>query len=184
MQMTKRDIADIVLVWMVFSTLFHFLMGIAQFLALVVAPGLRESTQLMAITGFEALYVLIVLLLCYIVLFKRAAILSFLFPDAREKELSIPFGMDSLASYAFWLRLFSIYICVSSGTSFFGHLVAGAAVGGQFGAERFLIRTSMPTLVSAVLAGLIVWKADWIAEKLQKIGTDRGRVNNVDAKNQ
>lgn len=185
MRMTKRDIADIVLVWVVFSTLFHFLTSLVPLLAwAVLPPGSTEAKNVIATFGFMTIYVLVLLLLCYLLLFKRAAILSFLFPDAGEKELSIPAGMDALVSYAFWLRLFGVYICISSAISFFGYLATSAVMDWQFGNTGWYLRNSMPSLISAVLAGLVVWKAEWIAAKVPKmITSDEARPNDIDAEN-
>ena len=116
MQMTKRDIADIALVGIIFWLLFQFLMGL---LSLVANLGLFEHSRVPHNTGntgvviaVEAVYVLVLLILTGLLLFRRSAVLSFLFPDAQEKELSIPSGVESLASCGFWIRLFGIFLFV------------------------------------------------------------------------
>jgi hypothetical protein len=46
------------------------------------------------------------------------------------------------------------------------------------------MRTSVPELVGVILAAAIIWKADWIAEKLQKIvATDKGGLDTADKDN-
>jgi hypothetical protein len=193
MPMTKRDIADIMLVGMIFWLLFQFLIGV---ISIVVSLGMPQSMELRnagpfnaayvnmgAATAFNAVYVLVVLALSYILVFKRLAILSFLFPDGQEKEFSVPSGMESLASYGFWIRLFGIFLFLSYGIKFFGSLTADVAMDWQFNAGvRLWAMTSGPMLLSTILAGVIVWKADWIAEKLQKIGADKERATDSDAK--
>ena|ERR1035437_6619603 len=184
MQVTKRDIADIVLVWILSSVLLSLLMGIAMLASYMgTARGPTEFTHQVMVFGFAALQVFVLLLLGYVLLFKRAAILSFLFPDAQEKEIAVPAGLEVLASYAFWIRLFGIFEFLSLGVQFIGHLATSAAMEWPFLESRSLIRTG-PELVGVILAAAIIWKADWIAEKLQKIGPDKGCANAVDAKNQ
>jgi hypothetical protein len=182
MPMTKRDIADIALVGIIFWLLFQFFMGLLSLIAnLGMFPHRTEPQNTGVVVAFEALYVLVLLVLSYLLLFKRSAVLSFLFPDAQEKEVSIPSGMESLASYGFWIRLFGIFLFLSYGIKFFGSLTAVVTMDWQFNAgARFWAMTSGPMLLSAILAAGIIWKADWIAEKLQKIGADKERVTDKD----
>ena len=75
--------------------------------------------------------------------------------------------MEVLASYAFWIRLFGIFKFLSYGVDLISQfatsmvLAANAPMEWQFSDSRSLVRTSVPRLVSVILAGLIVWKADW-----------------------
>jgi hypothetical protein len=168
MQMTKRDIADIVLVWILFSVILMLLMAIAveaSFINMAVDPTTSIHTAIFL--GFEALRVLLLLLLSYALLFKRPAVLSFLFPDAREKEIAVPAGLEVLGSLAFWIRLFGIFKFLSYGVQFIGHFGTSAVMEWQF-LDLRSFRTCVPNLVGAVLAAAIVWKADWIAEKLDQ----------------
>ncbi len=174
MQMTKRDITDIALVWILSSVLLNLLMSIAMLASYMGTATIGLSfSNLAMFLGFEVLQVLVLLLLGYVLLFKRTAILSFLCADGREKEIVVPAGLEVLTSYVFWIRLFGVFKFLSFGVQFIGHLATSAVLAAnapmewQFSDSRSLMRTSGPELVGVILAAAIVWKADWIAEKLR-----------------
>jgi hypothetical protein len=166
MPMTKRDIADIVLVWILSSVLLSLLISIAQVSFIGMARGPKEVANQAIFFGFEALQVLVLLLLGYILLFKRPAVLSFLFPDGREKEIAVPGGLEVLTSYAFWIRLFGVFKFLWLGVQLIGHLATSMAMEWPF-LELRSFRSSGPELVGVILSAAIIWKADWIADKLQ-----------------
>jgi hypothetical protein len=173
MQMTKRDVADIALLWILSSVLLSLLMSMAS-IAIVASyigwtKGPNGVPEQAVVLGFVALQILVLLLFAYVLLFKRAAILSFLFPDGNEKEIAVPAGMESLASYGFWIRLLGIFKFLSSGVELVSSVAFVVAVEWppRFEPRQFL--NCSPTLVGVILSAAIIWKADWIAEKLEKL---------------
>ena len=116
----------------------------------------------------QVVNILALLLLNYVLLFKRTVILSLVFPDGGDREVSIPSGLSAIASYAFWIRLLGIFTFLSSGTRFLGRLSMDIADTSQFVAQAFWMHRSGEHLVSTVLAAVVIWKADWIADKLGK----------------
>ena len=74
MQMTKRDIADIALVWILSSVLLSLLMSIAMLASYMGMATMGSGfSDLVMFLGIEALQVLVLLLLGYVLLFKRTA---------------------------------------------------------------------------------------------------------------
>lgn len=176
MQMTKRDIADIVLVWILASVLLRLLTSMAVLAgSLCETSGQLSPVNLGLFLGFEGLYILLLLLLNYVLLFKRVTILSFLFPDAHAKEVAIPAGLEALASFAFWIRLFGIVELLSRGISLVGQMGTCAVFAARMRDDVTFVSQLMPTmtipnLVGIVVSAAIIWKADWLAEKLTRLG--------------
>ena len=52
----------------------------------------------------------------------------------------------------------------------------------EFLDSRSLVRTTVPELVGVILSAAIIWKADWIADRLEKLRANR-QCPNVDADN-
>ena len=96
--------------------------------------------------------------------------------------------MEVLTSYAFWIRLFGIFEFLSYGVHLIGRvatsvlLAAHASAGWQFSDSQSLLRAIVPELVGVILAAAIIWKADWIADRLEKLRANR-QCPNVDADN-
>jgi len=172
MNMTKRDIADIVLVWMILSFLLTLLTSIVTLGAWIgMTNEANKYTEKSAAVAFQLLHILALLFLNYILLFKRSIILSLVIPDGREKDVSIPSGLSILTSYAFWIRLFGIFTFLSSGIEFLSRFVLDVAAKRAFVARSFWMYSSGAELVSALLAVIVIWKADWIAKKVGKRGS-------------
>ena len=170
MNITKRDIADIALVWMGLSLLLALL---TSFVTLGTIIGMTdEQSQFMTksvATTFQSLHLIVLIGVNYVIFFKRAIILNLVFPNSEQKEASVPESLSALGSYAFWIRLLGIFTFLTSGTRFFSQMVMELATKRQFQFGSFWMIKSGTQLVSAVLALLIIWKADWISDKLGKI---------------
>lgn len=176
MQMTKRDIADIALVWILASVLISLLTQMAMLASYLGAKvALSHLVDLAEFLGFEGLLLIVLLLLSYVLLFRRAMVLSFLFPNAQEKEIAIPTGLESLASFAFWVRLFGTFEFLSYGIQLVGRFAMAAAVatdssdGWQLSSPCVVNAIVLP-LTGLIVSAAIIWKADWLAEKLTRLG--------------
>ena len=170
--MTKRDIADIVLVWMAISFLLALLTSLVTLGAYIgmtdEANKYRDKATAMV---FQLLHIGALLFLNYVLLFKRSIILSLVVPDGREKQVVIPPGLTVLTSYTFWIRLFGIFTFLSSGIHFVGRLATDVAVKREFVARSFWMYNTGTELISTVLAAIVIWRADWIAGRIGKIGS-------------
>ena len=176
--MTKRDIADIVLVWMAISFLLALLTSLVTLGAYIgMTDEVNKYTDRATAMGFQLLHVGALLFLDYCLLFKRSLVLSLVVPDGRDKQVEIPSGLTVLASYAFWIRLLGVFTFLSWGIGFVSRLATDLAVKREFVAGSFWMHNTGTQLVSTVLAALVIWKADWIA---QKIGI--GAFNKPDAR--
>ena len=170
--MTKRDVADIVLVWMAITFILAFF---ASILSLGVYLGMTDEamkyTERWTSILFQTLHCLLLLFVNYVLIFKRALILNLVFPVTCEKTLSIPDGLDVLASYGFWIRLIGIFTFLTSATNFFSQLAIELAVKRRIDHGAFWMIRSGQELLAVIVALFIIWKADWIAETLGKLGS-------------
>jgi len=172
MNITKRDIADIVLVWMAISFLLALLTSIVTLGTWIgMTDEANKFTDKSVAMVFQLLHILVLLFLNYILLFKRSFILSLIVPDGKEKNVSIPPELNVLASYAFWIRLLGIFTFLTSGIDFFSHMVMDVATHQKFITGTYWMLQSGTALVSAILAIVVIWKADWIAKILGKLGS-------------
>jgi uncharacterized membrane protein len=170
--MTKRDIADIVLVWMAVSFILVLLTSILTLGSIIGMPDEQSKFMTTSVAlVFQVLHLLAVAFLIYILLFKRNLVLNIVFPDAEGKEVSVSDGLTALTSYVFWIRLLGIFTLLSSGIGFFADLVSGLAMNRQFVIDSFWKVKTFPHIVSAILAFVVIWKADWIANRLERIGS-------------
>ncbi|MCA1808070.1 MAG: hypothetical protein ABR497_01535 [Kiritimatiellia bacterium] len=171
MNITKRDIADIVLLWMALSFLLALLTSLVTLGAYIgMTDEVNKYTDRATAVIFQLLHVAALLLLNYVILFKRSFILSLVVPVGSDNHVDIPPGLTVLASYAFWIRLLGIFTFLSSGIGFVSRLAADFAVKREFIARSFWMYNTGAQLVSTVLAGVVIWKADWIAQKIERIG--------------
>lgn len=169
MNMTKRDVADIVLVFIAVS----FIMSlITSIVTLGIYIGMtQEALQYMnksTAIGFQVIQIVVLLLLNYVLLFKRSRLLIILFPDGKDKELSIPSGLESLTHYVFWIRIFGFFTFLSSGVHFFSRLASDVSSNPKFVTSFFWVHSSGAELISSVMGLFIIYKAEWIVQKIGK----------------
>jgi hypothetical protein len=178
MNMTKRDIGDIVLVWMAVSFLMSLLTSIYTLGTLVgMTQEAKQYIEKSVAVPFKIFEIIVLLFLNYVLLFKRSLILSLVFPDGKEKEISVPSGLTVLTFYAFWIRLLGIFTFLSSGIRFIGRLTLNVSANLPYvdvaglSWMSWMYRSGVDELVSVILAAFVIWKADWIAERIGKIGS-------------
>lgn len=180
MNMTKRDIADIALVWMGLSLLLALLTSFVTLGTIMGMPD--EQSQYMTksvATTFQIIHLIVLIGVNYVIFFQRSVILNLVFPKSEEKEASVPESLSALGSYAFWIRLLGIFTFLTSGTKFFSQLVMELAAKRQIQFGSFWMIKSGTQLVSALLALLIIWKADWIAGKLERLKPSNQKVDPI-----
>lgn len=172
MNMTKRDIADIVLVGMAVSFLMSLFTNIITLGAWVgMTDEAKQYAEKSVLVTFQILQIVALLFLNYILLFKRSPLLSLVFPDGNDKEVTVPSSLTVLTSYVFWIRLLGIFTCLSSGIQFIGRFAMDVGFKRQFFSPRDCMQSSGVDLLSAILAAIVIWKAHWIAERLGKMGS-------------
>jgi hypothetical protein len=173
MNMSKRDIGDIVLVWMAVSFLMSLVTSIYTLGTLVGMSGEAEQYfEKSVAVPFKIFEIIVLLFVNYVLLFKRSLILSLVFPDGKEKKILIPSDLTVLTFYAFWIRLLGIFTFLSSSIRFIGRLAMDMSANLPYiTRSSWIYRSGVDELVSAILAAFVIWKADWIAERIKKIGS-------------
>jgi len=168
---TKRDIADIVLVWMTISFLFMLLTSIITLGSIIGLHGEEAKliTKPVAIT-FQIIQIVVLMVVNYILVFKRHLVLDIVFPQAGEKVMAVPDGLITLTSYGFWIRMLGIFTFLSSGTEFLSELISDVAITRDFMNGIWMLKSGSK-MISAIISLLIIWKADWLAEKLGGTGS-------------
>ena len=166
-KLTKYDVADLVLVFVAVRFLFSLVSSIASASVFLWMKGGNYANQ----NTPAAVHLVYPLLLCivnYILFFKRPALIRTIFPHSEEVEINLTDGLTILTQYSFWIRLTGIVILLHSGIDLFSSLATSlglTAVGNH--SWQYIV----PKLVSTILALWVLWKADWIAEKVKSIGT-------------
>jgi len=169
MNMTKRDVADIAAVWMTVAFITAFVQAVITIGVYIgMTDEFMQHTNRSTAILFQLIAVFILGLVNYALLFKREHLLGIVFPNSSDKEVSVPDGLSILTSYGFWIRLFGIFTFLSSGTQLIGRLAIDLSINSFNYAGKFWMHGSGALFVSTVLAALIIWKADWIANILGK----------------
>ena len=170
---TKRDIADISLVWIslcLVPYLFNF-----------VAVAIYEIASADNIYGegsIKVLYVLVSFLrialtfaILWFTVYKRSFLLDILFPDAQEKNFEL--SKDSavtLTDYSFWIKIFGLYIGLRSGIQLISNLfrVFGIKPSGQ-SYFTFVWSYCGTYIITFILSVFVIWKAREIAKYLKRL---------------
>jgi hypothetical protein len=179
--MTKRDIADIVLVWMGLSFAHSFLNNLAFLLARIFTeetPTFDWGPSL-ALSLFQ---IVVVFLMTFILLFKRYCVLNLVFPLASQTEITVSDSCAALTDLSFWIRLLGTFTLIQSFIKVFATLASHikALEMPQFG-SKFIWSSVIPPLVSIPIAILVVWQANRIASILNKLGKSNKWLENIDA---
>ena len=173
-KLTKYDVADILLVCFCISYLPTIVMMFSfQATMLLQESVFREtiSSQLLPTLLFQFGCCTVGVFLLYLLIVKRAPLIRKIFPESETKEIIVSEGLMLLVQYNFWIRLGGFVMILKEGVK----LIQGISteiIRSQMDdrAFSFVIPFSQP-FIGVVLALLIIWKADWIADKLASIGT-------------
>ena len=164
--MTKRDVADLILLWMALTLFVALLTAFVTFGAYI---GMKENEYADKTTAicFQSIHFVFLIIMNYILFFKREWILKYVLPTkSSSAEMNIPEGLTALSSYAFWIRMFGIFTFLTSFVAFFSHLVIDVASHRRIIPGTFWMMKSGTALVATLMALFIIWKSDWIGRKL------------------
>jgi hypothetical protein len=180
--MTKRDIADIVLVCIVvsfFKDLFSYVMSLGALLAMTNEEFYPETIKYQTI--FQSIIAIIVcIFIIWFLVSKRKALLEFFFPDAENTGVVLNEGITNIAGYSFWIRLIGIFYLLSSTIKGFSYLIRLVFYFSQ--KSDAVVRKTIELgdytyglngLISIILSILIIWKADWIGDVLGRLGNSK-----------
>ena len=171
-KLTKYDVVDILLVCLSVSYIPMVLILFCMQMAMLVQDtGGRVFTDGMFLTIllFQFGYYFAGCIILYFLILKRAPIIKKLFPESESKEIIIPDGLVILTQYSFWIRLAGILILLSEGVGLIRG-VSAEVIRSQM-EERMLnlFAPGVQAFIGIGLGLLIIWKADWIAEKVNSI---------------
>ena len=163
--MTKRDVADLILLWMAIVLFFALL---ASFLALGAIIGMRnnEYTDKSTAILFQIIQFVVLIFVNYLLFFKRNLILDLTFRDAEDTQMLVPDESSALTSYAFWIRLIGIYIFLTSFVALFSSLVMDVSTRRPYSIFSFGMIKSGTALISTIIAIVIIRKSEWISRIL------------------
>jgi hypothetical protein len=179
MNMTKRDVADISLVWITLYIV-PYLFQYAIYTIYEICEFLRTQTEDSNVTTYGpnqglSMFVsigqfgLMAALFC-LILFKRRLLLDLMFPGSEKKTLVLP--DDSairLTDYSFWTRLFGLFIGMRSGIKLLSELlrlISPSSVKGDY--FVYLLSHQGVHIVSVFLSVLVIWKAERISDLLSR----------------
>jgi len=170
MTLTKRDITEIIFIWMglSFLTLFFYDLGaIGQVVTQLryIQTG-STGISLWPMVGVQVVHALLSLLLIYVFLFRHSTLLTWITPDGPSKEVVLPTGLITLTSFAFWIRLFGIYTLFSGSIK----LISGLGARVPFLSAHFsggqLIFYVASEILTILIGIFMIAKADWLGDKL------------------
>jgi hypothetical protein len=167
--MTKRDVADIALVLVAFNFLLVFLTQLVMAGAFLFVQQESSSNFTNRAMGAmpQLLYAIVLLVLVWIIFFKRKYIINLLFPDSDEKQLKLTTGVSIITDYSFWIKLLGLWVSLSSVVQFISRSVAVILLR----QPRTFGEWSGQYLVATILAILLIWKSKQIAAWIEKIGS-------------
>lgn len=164
MNITKRDIADVALVWIAATFVFGFLGSLATTTHYFGVAGRYQS--LFPGIIFQGIRLVAYAAICWALLFRRDLVLDRLFPNADSVVLPDASGLQALVSYAFWIRMFGVFTFLKSSIGLIGPLMSVVSVNDEFRFTSIDRAQIIISFVAALLSLVIVRKADWISKIL------------------
>ncbi len=185
MNITKRDIADISLVWIALRFV-PWLLNHAVYAIYAVCEFLRPTAEAPGPQGFSQVTIgvfdnglsvfktvgqfCILAAFFWFLLFKRDKVLNWLFPNSDQKTLAL--SDDSvlrLTEYSFWITLFGLFTGIQAGVNLISNLTrAFGPHNNSTGDFAFFWSLCGLHILSVILAALILWKAETIAAFLKR----------------
>ena len=190
MKVTKRDIADISLVWIAFNFipyLFNYAIYALFFLFFLFKPSPSASVftspaenkwfQLSSSLGQFC----IMAAFFWFLLFKRHIILNRLFPDSETKTLDLhDDSAVKLTDYSFWITIFCLFTAIQSGIKFISGTLRCIDTDKSIG-EFFqnMWKYNSMHILAVVLAVVVIWKANSFSSMLCRKNKRNARISNV-----
>ncbi len=183
MNITKRDIADISLVWIAFHFvpyLFNYAIYAIYSIYEFLRPEAETPGSQMFTGGFgngSSVFIsvgqfFVMAAFFWLLLFKREIILNRLFPNSNEKTLALSdHSVTRLTDYSFWITICGLFIGIHSGIKLISGLFRVISTNNKSVSYfEFIWPHCGPHMVSVVLSVLLIWKANDIAKLLTHIG--------------
>jgi hypothetical protein len=166
--MTKRDIADIVLAVVGFVFILRLFQSIVHIVGILSVPDDDYNKFLML--QLYLINLLVLFIVSYLLLFKRYKVINLLFPYADKTKLTMGKEFVDFSKYIFWIKLVGMIEFLFSGTRFIAYLVSSVPIKGEFVIGFYWWHKSGPELIAAILGIIVIWRAEWIARFIEEIG--------------
>ena len=184
MKVTKRDIADISLVWIAF----HFIPYLFNYAIVALVHLCRPepsntlfTTEASRFQFFAAIGQFgVMAAFFWFLLFKRNLILNRLFPGSEDKALELSGdSTEKLTDYSFWIIIFGLFTAIGSGIKFISGIPRCIETNKGIGAfYQNLWHYQSENIFAFALAAFIIWKAKSIASMLNRTKTiDSAKTN-------
>ena len=177
MKVTKRDIADISLVWIAFSFI-PYLFNYAIYA--LVHLCLPDRTNALFMTAAQSKWFqffasvgqfCIMAAFFWFLLFKRNLVLNRLFPGSEDKALEVSGdSTEKLTDYSFWITIFGLFTAIGSGIKCLSGVLRciDKSIGVFF---QNVWQYESVDILAFVLAVVVIWKAKSIASMLNRTKT-------------
>ncbi len=167
--MTKRDVADIALIWIGLNIFVRYLAALCTVIVRLSIADAPNTTWDSPISLYH-LHTVVLFIMAFILLFKRRCILNLLCPLSGQTEIEVSDGCAALTDLGFWIRLLGTFTFIQAVIKVLSHLAQYFPVQNTNFGSGFVWSAITPPLVAAPLALLVVWQADRIAALMNKLG--------------
>jgi len=116
-----------------------------------------------------SVYSVILLGLCCLFLFKRNILIKLLSSDTQSEESVLVESLPCYARLSFWIQILGLYFLISSGSKAVGQLAIVVSTRSQYVSDHMWWHQTGHYLVSAIVAGLFIWKSKTIADFITKV---------------
>jgi hypothetical protein len=184
MKVTKRDIADISLVWLAFRFipyLFNYVVSVLVSFSLLEPSNTLFTTEASRFQFIAAIGEFgVMAAFFWFLLFKRNLILNRLFPDSEDKALELSGdSAEKLTDYSFWITIFGLFTAIGSGIKCISGIPRCLET--NKGVDAFFQKVwqyESPNIFAFALAVVVIWKAKSIASMLNRTKTiDSAKTN-------
>lgn len=186
MKVTKRDIADISLVWIALYFV-PYLFNYAVQAVFVIFEVLRLNSftdlSMAGSPGYSRFYAVffavgqfcVMAAFFWFLLFKRNYILNRLFPGSEQNTLELSDDMPvKLADYSFWITIFGLFTSIQSGVKLVSGLLRAIDTSKTIGMNIANIgKYNIPEIIAVILSVLVIWKAGTISKLLNRINEQK-----------
>ncbi len=165
--MNKRQVLDIVLIIFGIYFLMYFIQSMVQTIFIMF---FQEELIKKGIYFFMLyLYLLIPLAIAAFFLFKREKLLNMLIGKSEQQGAQQSETMPCYGRLAFWLQILGLYYFISSVARAIPQLTRVISMSSHYSAKHFWWQEMGSSIVTIILAFLLLWKSELIADFINKI---------------
>jgi hypothetical protein len=168
--MNKRQVLDIVLVIFGLYLLMYFFQSIVPTIFFVFLQKEQFFSRGLHIF-MMGLYSLLILAPSAIFLFKRDKLITMLIGKSEQKESLQTNSMPCYGKLAFWIQILGLYYLISSVARAIPRLTVVISRSYHYSAKYFWWQEMGSYIVTIIIAFLLIWKSEAIANFLKKITT-------------